>query len=89
MGVLILPEMLDTKYALPFSELLKKEEKDFVLDGRHVSRVGGLCFQLIISAYRTAQMRNVGFEIKNISEAMRENLLLLGGDFLLDAEVGA
>ncbi|MFT8808055.1 STAS domain-containing protein [Gluconobacter sp.] len=85
MGILILPEMLDTSYAAPFSELLRREEKDFCLDGSQVGRVGGLCFQLLVSAYRTAQMRASVFEIRNVSDAMREGLLLMGGDFLLKA----
>lgn len=89
MSVLILPELLDTRYAVPFSELLRKESGDFVLDGSHVSRVGGLCFQLLVSTHQTARVRDVGFEIKNISDAMRENLLLLGGSFLLEREAGA
>ncbi|MEW9273159.1 STAS domain-containing protein [Gluconobacter oxydans] len=86
MSVLMLPELLDTKYALPFSELLKKEEREFVLDGSQVGRVGGLCFQMLVSAYRTGQMQGAGFEIRNISDAMRENLQLMGGDFLLEAK---
>ncbi len=89
MSVLILPELLDTRYAVPFSELLRKESEDFILDGSHVSRVGGLCFQLLASAQQTARVRGVGFEIKNISDAMRENLLLLGGNFLLETGAGA
>ncbi|MBS1103807.1 anti-sigma factor antagonist [Gluconobacter sp. Dm-62] len=83
MGVLILPEVLDTKYADSFLELLKSERDSILLDGSYVSRVGGLCFQLIVSAYRTAHAQNISFEIRNISDAMKENLSLMGGDFLL------
>ncbi|WP_215747133.1 STAS domain-containing protein [Gluconobacter sp. P1C6_b] len=86
MSVLMLPELLDTRYAVPFSELLKKGEREFVLDGSQVCRVGGLCFQLLVSAYRTAQVQGRSFEIRNISDAMRENLQLMGGDFLLEAQ---
>lgn len=89
MSILMLPELLDTKYAVPFSELLKKEERGFVLDGSQVGRVGGLCFQLLVSAYQTAQMQGAGFEIRNISDAMKENLQLMGGDFLLEAQGNA
>lgn len=89
MSVLILPELLDTRYAIPFSELLRKESGNFILDGRHVNRVGGLCFQLLVSAHQTARVRNISFGIINISDAMRENLLLLGGSFLLETEAGA
>lgn len=85
MDVLLLPEILDTGYAVPFSELLKNEDKGFCLDGSHVARVGGLCFQLMVSAYRTAQRQNASFEIRNASDAMRESLRVMGGDFLLSA----
>jgi len=85
MSVLMLPELLDTKYAVPFSKLLKQEEGELVLDGRQVGRLGGLCFQLLVSAYRTARVQGTDFEIRNISDAMRENLQLMGGDFLLEA----
>ncbi|WP_194285353.1 STAS domain-containing protein [Gluconobacter aidae] len=86
MSILMLPEILDTGYAVPFSERLKKEERDFVFDGSQVGRVGGLCFQLLVSAYRTARMQGSRFEIRNISDAMKENLRLMGGDFLLEAQ---
>ncbi|WP_408873941.1 STAS domain-containing protein [Gluconobacter roseus] len=85
MSVLSLPEMLDTSYANTFAELLRNEEKDFCLDGSRVVRVGGLCFQLLISAYRTAQQQDACFEIRNVSDAMRESLRVMGGDFLLSA----
>ena len=83
MEALILPELLDTRYSVAFSDLLKKQEDGFLLDGGSVARVGGLCFQLLVSAFTTAQALNVPFEIRNVSEGMKENLLLLGGDFLL------
>lgn len=85
MGVLILPELLDTSYAVSLSELLKKKDTDFILDGRQVVRVGGLCFQLLVSAYLTARSNGGGFEIRDVSDEMKENLLLMGGDFLLHA----
>ncbi|MBF0875819.1 chemotaxis protein CheX [Gluconobacter cerevisiae] len=84
MEVLILPEFLDTRYAVPFSELLKKQEGGFLLDGESVRRVGGLCFQLLVSAFATAQALGTSFEIRNISDEMKENLALLGGNFLLN-----
>ncbi|MBS1073304.1 anti-sigma factor antagonist [Gluconobacter sp. Dm-73] len=89
MDALILPEILDTRYAVPFSELLKKQEGAFLLDGESVQRVGGLCFQLLVSAFATAQTLGTSFEIRNVSDEMKENLTLLGGDFLLKGEGAA
>lgn len=83
---IILPEIMDTSYVQSFLECLCAQEKNFSLDGRHVERVGGLCLQLMISARVTARARNMHFKINNPSEALKESLRLLGGEFLLGEE---
>lgn len=74
-----LAPVLDGKAAIALrDEILNRPEGDLVLDGSDVSRVGGLCLQVLMAARADRQAQNAGFSLVNASPDMAENLILMG-----------
>ncbi|WP_249207385.1 MULTISPECIES: STAS domain-containing protein [Gluconobacter] len=86
MTVLCLPADMGTAFAKHFLQQLRDQATDIVLDGGAVKRLGGRCFEILLSAQKTAHGRQACFFIQNPSVEFQKALELLGGTFLLEKE---
>lgn len=86
MTVLYLPADMGTAFAKHLLQQLRDQATDIVLDGGAVKRLGGRCFEILLSAQKTAHGRQVRFFIQNPSVEFQKALELLGGTFLLEKE---
>jgi len=86
MTVLCLPADMGTAFAKHFLQQLRDQATDIVLDGGAVKRLGGLCFEILLAAQKTAHERQTCFSIQNPSVEFKKALELLGGTFLLGKE---
>ncbi|GBR05038.1 MULTISPECIES: STAS domain-containing protein [Gluconobacter] len=86
MTVLCLPADMGTAFAKHFLQQLRDQATDIVLDGGAVKRLGGRCFEILLSAQKTAHGRQARFFIQNPSAEFQKALELLGGTFLLEKE---
>ena len=83
MTVFFLSEILETGAASDLLNEMRMHSGDILLDGSKVKRLGGRCFEILLSAHKTALARNHCFEIKNASPELENTLMLLGGNCLL------
>jgi len=86
MTVLCLPADMGTAFAKHLLQQLRDQATDIVLDGGAVKRLGGLCFEILLAAQKTAHERQTCFSIQNPSVEFKKALELLGGTFLLGKE---
>ncbi len=74
-----LPRSLNGAYLPDLSEALEANRGEAVaLDAEEVEHLGGLCLQMLISAWKTWQSEDHSFEILNPSEGFSRDLRLLG-----------
>lgn len=83
MSHMYLPEILETASAPDLLEQLKTHSGDILLDGSQVKRLGGRCFEILLSARKTVVLRNKRFAIRNPSPELKNALTLMGGESLL------
>jgi len=77
--LLKLPEALDLKAAAPLAaEFLALRGRPVQVDGRQVTRVGGLCLQVLLSAAKTWKADESRFSIVSPSSELIDGLLRLG-----------
>ncbi len=70
---------LDLRAAAPLREtLLGCAEEAVELDGAGVTRLGGLCLQVLLAALRDWSARGLAFTVKDPSAAFLETLSLFG-----------
>jgi chemotaxis protein CheX len=74
-----LAETLDLNAAEPLRQALAEQRgQPVVLDGSQVTRLGGLCLQVLISAHRTWTEDGQEFRLEHCSPELTEQLRLLG-----------
>lgn len=74
-----LPERLDTEAARALTDqLLSQVGQDLELDATHVSHIGALCLQVLVSAAKTCGLNDQKMAILNVSDALAEQLFLFG-----------
>ncbi|QFS83207.1 hypothetical protein FIU97_10240 [Roseivivax sp. THAF40] len=84
--VIDLPKKLDTSMAEGLSQRLKRARTgDLLIDGRRVQSLGTLCAQALVGAYKYANSNSQKIKIL-ASEAMRDDLRLLGLSMLIEPE---
>lgn len=84
-NVIDLPEKLDTALAPGLAQRLQESDADpLLVDGQRVQSLGTLCAQALLVAKLAAEREGRGFQL-SVSEAMRDDLSLLGLDALLTA----
>jgi len=67
---LVLPDVLDLKAAGPLvTEFLSHRGHNLTIDASNVSRLGGQCLQVLLSAKATWEGDDASFELVNPSEA--------------------
>ena len=88
MATLSLAPVLDLSAAAPLRILLLAHRgQDVELDASAVSRVGGQCLQVLLSAQRTWQADGRSFRLNNASDACRDALATTQAGRLLGGEV--
>ena len=82
-----LPAVLDLNAASPLrASLLEHRGEPLCIDASQVSRLGGLCLQVLLSAARTWADDGRNFEITPRSAAFDEALTLFGASAKFDDE---
>ncbi|WP_376095634.1 STAS domain-containing protein [Roseomonas sp. CCTCC AB2023176] len=82
-----LPAVLDTRTAVPLRDaLLARRGEVLTLDGSEVTRLGGLCLEVLLSARRTWADDAMPFRLANPSDALAEGLAIFGATNLLGGE---
>ena len=80
---LSLEPILDLRAAARLREnLLEMQGRPVTVDGSNVQRLGGLCFQVLLSAAQTWAAEGAQFRIADASPALADALVLLGAPFL-------
>ena len=78
---LSLTEVLDLRAATPLSQaLLARRGADLEVDASEVTRLGGLCLQVLLSAVSTWAADGRALRVVNPSDAFREGARLLGAE---------
>ena len=78
-----LPEMLDLNAAEPLRQaLVEHRGRPLVLDGSQVSRLGGLCLQVLVAAQKTWAKDGQAFRIERCSLELQQQLDLFGAQDL-------
>jgi chemotaxis protein CheX len=78
-----LAETLDLNAAEPLRQALAEQRgRPVVLDGAQVTRLGGLCLQVLISAQKTWAEDGQEFRLEQCSPELAEQLRLLGANDL-------
>jgi chemotaxis protein CheX len=78
-----LPETLDLNAAEPLRQALAEHRgRPLVLDGSQVSRLGGLCLQVLVSAQKTWSEDGQEFRIELCSPELLDQLELFGAQDL-------
>jgi len=78
-----LPAVLDAAAAPALvQELVALRGGALVLEAGEVSRLGGLCLQALLSAKATWAADGQPFEIRNVSNELKETLVLCGAENL-------
>jgi chemotaxis protein CheX len=86
---LALAANLDILAAEPLrSELLALRGQDVTLDASQVERLGGLCLQVLMSAQKTWELDDRGFEITPKSDAFLNQWAAFGGPDRADQAQG-
>jgi len=81
--VVRLPETLDLNAAEPLRQaLVEHRGRPLVLDGSQVSRLGGLCLQVLVSAHKTWTEDGQEFRLEQCSSDLRRQLELFGAQDL-------
>ena len=81
--VVRLPETLDLNAAEPLRQaLVEHRGRPLVLDGSQVSRLGGLCLQVLVSARKTWAEDGQEFRIEQCSLELQQQLDLFGAQDL-------
>jgi chemotaxis protein CheX len=71
--------MLDLNAAEPLRQaLVELRGQPLALDGSGVERLGGLCLQVLVSAYKTWTEDGQDFHIEDCSPELRQKLALFG-----------
>ena len=74
-----LPPVLDLQAAEPLrAELMAQRGRSLTIDASQVSRLGGLCLQVLLSARKTWAEDGVSFRLDEPSEALTEQLAAFG-----------
>ena len=82
-----LPERLDSTSAQELSvQIDAHKDKHIELNGEHVSKVGGLCLQVLLAAKDEWARNSLEFQIKSPSDALSSFLNKIGRDDLTTAE---
>lgn len=68
------------------SDFLSVRGQPIQVDAGDVSRIGGLCLQVLLSAGKTWASDNVPFTLTRVSQALRDQASLLGADLIADSE---
>ena len=77
--VLTLPEVMDLKAATPLAQrLVDFQGRPLMLDASRVEHLGGLCFQVLLSARLSWAVDRVPLSIKDPSTTFSEALELFG-----------
>lgn len=84
MAVLCLPEDMGTVFAVTLLQELREQSTDITLNAGSVKRLGGRCFEVLLSAQKTAHARQSRFLIQNPSAKFTQALETMGGTFLLE-----
>ncbi len=83
--VMRLPSLLDLKAAGGLlADLTARRGQDLVLDAGQVSRLGGQCLQVLLSAKATWAEDGHDFSIADASPDFLDGLALLGADSLFE-----
>lgn len=78
-----LPETLDLNAAEPLRQALAEQRgHPVMLDGSQVTRLGGLCLQVLLSARKTWADDGQEFRLEQCSPELFEHLRLLGSQDL-------
>lgn len=59
------------------------------VDASEVTRIGGLCLQVLLSAGKTWAADNVAYALWPASQALRDQAAILGADLIFDSEGAA
>lgn len=87
MATLSLAGVLDLAAAAPLqASLLAHRGQDLELDGSTVQRLGGQCLQIILAARATWEADGRALRLRDISEAGRDALAVMGAGRLLGTE---
>ena len=87
MRTLSLPSVLDPAAAAPLrSLLLAHRGEDLELEASSVTRIGGQCLQVLLSAQRTWRTDGKQFRLRAVSGACRDALAITGAAGLVEAE---
>ena len=82
-----LPERLDSTSAQElYAQIDAHKDKHIELNGEHVSKVGGLCLQVLIAAKDEWARNSLNFQIQSPSDALASFLSKIGRDDLTMAE---
>jgi chemotaxis protein CheX len=86
-ATLTLRPVLDSSAAAALrEELLARRGQPLALDGGAVERLGGLCLQVLLSAYRTWRADGAAFVLSPRSTALTEALARFGASDLAGAD---
>lgn len=82
-----LPERLDSTSAQElYAQIDAHKDKHVTLNGEHVSKVGGLCLQVLIAAKDEWARNSLTFQIQTPSDELSGFLSKIGRDDLTTAE---
>jgi len=74
-----LPEILDLRAAAPLArELSSLRGVPVTLDASHVTRIGGLCLQVLLSAQMTWRADDIALSLARPSTAFLESAIAFG-----------
>ena len=76
--VLKLPAKLNTAAAAQLVVDLKYVDGNFTLDATQTTFVGALCMQALVAASRSAKKSGVSFEITGLSQAVEQQMAVMG-----------
>lgn len=82
-----LPERLDSNSAQDiYVQIDAHKDKNIELNGQQVTKIGGLCLQVLISAKDEWARNSLSFQFQSPSEALSEFLSKIGRDDLMTPE---
>jgi chemotaxis protein CheX len=85
----VLPEILDLRAAVPLAAELKAAlGGDLEIDGSQVSKVGGQCLQVLLSAQATWEAAGGTLLFVSLSPEFIEALVLMGAGSITDTVSG-
>ena len=82
-----LPERLDSNSAQDiYVQIDAHKDKNIELNGAQVSKIGGLCLQVLITAKDEWARNSLNLQIQSPSDALSEFLSKIGRDDLMTSE---